>query len=160
MIPYLNHFIESMDKQLFKKFLLVCFVLLSLVQTFGRTDFFRANTGSSPLWLITCYFIGAYLRKFDMKLNCSKCLVGCTALSAFILSWQIFCVHFFHGRLVNAWTWAYYSPFIIVMAILFFEVFVNDFNVSSERVARALKWMAMGCLVFISSTHMHSFGIR
>lgn len=154
MIPYLNHFIESMDKQLFEKFLLVCFVLLSLVQTFGRTDFFRANTGSSPLWLMTCYFIGAYLRKFDIKLNRSKCLAGFITLSAFILGWQLLCLRCFHGRLGNAWTRAYYSPLIIIMAILFFEVFANEFKVSSDKVASTLKWMADGMFgVYIIHAH-------
>lgn len=154
MIPYLNRFIETMDRRLFRKFLLVCFVLLSLIPTFGRTDFFHANTGSSPLWLTICYFIGAYLRKFNVKLNRSKCLAGFVALSAFILGWQLFCVYFFHGRLISTWTAAYYSPFIIIMAILFFEIFVNGFGVSSEKSANVLKWMADGMFgVYIIHAH-------
>lgn len=154
MIPYLNYFIESMDKRLFQKFLLVCFVLLSLIPTFGRTDFFRANTGSSPLWLTICYFIGAYLRKFDVKVNRSKCLAGFIGLSAFILGWQLFCVQFFHGKLGSAWTGAYYSPLIVIMAILFVELFVNGRKESPDKLANVLKWMADGVFgVYIIHAH-------
>jgi len=154
MIPYLNRFIETMDRQWFRKFLLVCFVLLSIIPTFGKTDFFRANTGSSPLWLTICYFIGAYLRKFDVKLNRSKCLASFIGLSTFILGWQLFCLQFFYGRLGNAWTAAYYSPFIIIMAILFFEVFVDGFKLSSDRMVQVLKWMADGMFgVYIIHAH-------
>ena len=154
MIPYLNRFIETMDRRLFQKFLLVCFVLLSLIPTFGRTDFFRANTGSSPLWLTICYFIGAYLRKFDVKVNRSKCLAGFIGLSAFILGWQLLCVQCFHGKLGSAWTGAYYSPLIVIMAILFVELFVNGMKVSSDKLANVLKWIADGMFgVYIIHAH-------
>lgn len=89
MIPYLNRFIDTMDKNEFKKFLLVCFILLSIIPTFFQTDFFRANTGSSPLWLVICYFFGAYIRKYDFRLNRIKCVLGFVILSLFVLFWQI-----------------------------------------------------------------------
>lgn len=154
MIPYLNRFIETMEKRMFEKFLLVCFVLLSIIPTFARTDFFRANTGSSPLWLTICYFIGAYLRKFDVKLNRGKCVAGFTGISVFILVWQLFCMHYFHGRLVNTWTNAYYSPFVIVMAALFFELFVNGFVTPLVKMGKGLKWAADGMFgVYIIHAH-------
>lgn len=154
MIPYLNRFIDTMDKNEFKKFLLVCFILLSIIPTFFQTDFFRANTGSSPLWLVICYFFGAYIRKYDFRLNRIKCVLGFIILSLFVLFWQLFCIRFLRGKLNSAWTGAYYSPVTIIMSVLFFVLLVNEIHISSDKIKSLLKWFADGMFgVYIIHAH-------
>lgn len=64
------------------------------------------------------------------------------------------CAQFFHGKLGSAWTGAYYSPLIVIMAILFVEIFVNGMKVPSDKLANVLKWMADGMFgVYIIHAH-------
>lgn len=64
------------------------------------------------------------------------------------------CVQCFHGKLGSAWTGAYYSPLIVIMAILFVELFVNGMKVFSDKLANVLKWMADGMFgVYIIHAH-------
>lgn len=66
MIPYINNFIASCDKNMLKRFLMITFFLLSCVTTFGLKDYFLINMGYSCFWLIYMYFIGAYIRKYNI----------------------------------------------------------------------------------------------
>lgn len=119
-----------------------------------------ANTIVRYIWIVSFISVDVfgiltgYLRKFDVKLNRGKCVAGFTGISVFILVWQLFCMHYFHGRLVNTWTNAYYSPFVIVMAALFFELFVNGFVTPLVKMGKGLKWAADGMFgVYIIHAH-------
>lgn len=75
LMPYLNRIVTSLDRNEFKKMLIILLILLSLLPTFFKTDFFKSNGGMSPLWLMVCYFIGAYIKKYFNEQEIRKNLV-------------------------------------------------------------------------------------
>ena len=85
-IPVLNQAINSMSKAQMRAVVMAAIFVISVLQTiFG--DVFGTSEGSSALWLIVLYMIGAYIRKFDAMKNMTtgKALIG--YLIATFLSW-------------------------------------------------------------------------
>ena len=66
--PYLNKLISTLSHKEYKKMLLVCFILFSIVPyiTNGRTI---SNDGYTILHFCFLYLIGAYLKKYSIKDN-------------------------------------------------------------------------------------------
>lgn len=84
-IPLLNKAINSMSREQVRAVVIAAVFFISVLQTiFG--DVFGTAEGSSVLWLIVLYVIGAYIRKFDpmKKLTAGKaflCYLATTTLS-------------------------------------------------------------------------------
>ena len=74
MIPYLNIFIKNLKENQYKKLLIILFILLSFVPSVGCHDFFRTNYGYSGFWLMYCYILGAYIKKYYNRNNNKKIL--------------------------------------------------------------------------------------
>lgn len=124
MIPYLNIFIQTLNKQAYKKFLIIILLLTSVAQTFLRTDLFRLNNGSSALWLCICYLIGAYIRKYedDFVSNKSKWIKILVVSSIFIDIWWNVVEYLFikftgKAHLGTFFMNGYYSLLVVLMSI-------------------------------------------
>ena len=76
-IPLLNKAINNMSRAQVRAVVIAAVFFISALQTiFG--DVFETAEGSSVLWLIVLYVIGAYIRKFEpfKKLTAGKALIG------------------------------------------------------------------------------------
>lgn len=85
-IPILNKAINAMTREQVRAVVIGAVLFISVFQTvFG--DVFGTAEGSSALWLIVLYVIGAYIRKFDplKRLTAGKALIG--YLITTTLSW-------------------------------------------------------------------------
>lgn len=60
-IPFINKLIDTLDKKSLKKLVLTMIILFSFLNLIS--DPFKISDGYSFLWLLTCYFIGAYINK-------------------------------------------------------------------------------------------------
>lgn len=91
-IPYLNFFINLIDKKNMQKFLIILFFYFSLVSTFLHTDFFRIENGYSPFWLIYCYCIGAYINieKVEIDFKSKIILLICTIIGLLVANEVMF----------------------------------------------------------------------
>ena len=73
MMPYLNFIVDKLEQKHFKNMLIIIFVMLSIIPNiFFQIDFFRAMNGYSALWLLYCYLIGLYLKKYGLSENVYK----------------------------------------------------------------------------------------
>lgn len=70
-IPFINKFIEIIDKKTFKKLLLVLLTTFSVIGFAGRIfgNLFWLNDGTSFLWIFVLYFVGAYLKIYKDDFN-------------------------------------------------------------------------------------------
>lgn len=87
-MPILNKAINNMSKSQTRTVVAIMVFFVSVLQTvFG--DVFGTAEGSSVLWLIILYIIGAYIRKFDplKKLTTGKALIGYLIMTT--LSWGL-----------------------------------------------------------------------
>lgn len=68
--PFINQFLNSLSKEMFKKYLLVSLVFLSVIPSlFGLLygSSLIINPYSNLIWFILLYSVGAYIRKFDIS---------------------------------------------------------------------------------------------
>ena len=63
-IPYLNHIVNTMDKEQLKKLLITILIAMSILPSIVLTDTFENYTGYSALWLGALYIFGAYVKKY------------------------------------------------------------------------------------------------
>lgn len=127
-IPYLNKLINSFDLYELKKMLFTFFILLSIITTFGFTDFFKINGGYSPFWLIFCYFLGAYINKANFE-KTSKLKLFILFILSSVLTLVINCsVYYLTDYLfgipkANNLLLTYISPTIVFSSICIFIIF-------------------------------------
>lgn len=69
--PYLNKLIKGFRKKEYKRFIIILFVLLS-VMPFITNGLFYKNDGFGIVNFIFLYFVGGYLRKYPFKTKKSK----------------------------------------------------------------------------------------
>ncbi len=118
-IPYMNMLTSKLSQRDFQKLLILLFVLLSIVPSFGFADYFKTGYGYSPWWLMYCYLIGAYIRMYDVKISrkwicfiLGSCLLLCALI--FVVSFSIL------GKLKGASIVRQYtSPTAVVLGAMF-----------------------------------------
>jgi len=85
-IPYINKLISILDRSFFKRLVITMIILFSFVNLFTGT--FSLNGGYSFVWLVILYFIGAYIKKYNVADSINKLYVGigvfCSILLTFI----------------------------------------------------------------------------
>ena len=63
--PAINHLVRSGSERLVKAGVLGCVAGLSLLGTLGMYDPFRLAEGYSVIWLCTCYYLGASIKRLN-----------------------------------------------------------------------------------------------
>ena len=124
MIPYINALIHTLTEIRFRRMLLILFLLLSVMTTFGMKDYFKLDHGYSLLWLVFCYLLGAYLRLHRMdqpNAEVGKWL-GLLLLDILLTvgSWYLLGNDIVWGKLRIV---DYVSPFMVIEAALLLLIF-------------------------------------
>lgn len=141
-MPFMNRFVLEAPKDLQKKFLALCFVLLAVLPTIVDEDVFHSMNGYSALWLAVMYILGAYMRHHGAWLGKSKlfCVsvfavaVGCNLLAKYglaFLSIRLTGSESIHTNVLLEYT----SPTIIVASVMLLILFSR------------IKWGACGAAV-------------
>lgn len=140
IMPYINVLMNHLSKKRTKKGIMLLIACLSVVATLVPTDFFKVSLGFSPLWLILCYIIGAYIKETESEKKIKR--IYC------LLFWilNIICVFviktYIGARGVNCdGIIAYNSPFIIGNAIIIFMV-LKDINIEGKILKFIMKKMS------------------
>ncbi len=123
LIPYINILLKNLDKRKFKFLIILITLLFSVISI--KSDCFKIDKGYHCLWLISLYFIGAYIRLHGIhiqKIN-KIFLIFLFSLSVII----VFVIHcsqflFIGGR---NYFLSYTSPFILINAIILLCIFYN-----------------------------------
>ena len=68
LIPFINKFITSLEEKEFRNFLLLFGAIISLLPTFIKPFANNNLSGSYLEWMFFMYCIGAYIKKYDIKL--------------------------------------------------------------------------------------------
>ena len=140
--PFLNKFINDIDKKYYNKLLITLFIILSIIPFFTNNRGFD-NTGYTLYSFVFLYFIGAYLRLYNIKesylfkllsnnlyriilvflflfITCFNYLLG--EYSVILQSQSVYMNEFFSNFSQN---FNYSSPIIIIQSIVYFLFFEN-----------------------------------
>ena len=154
VIPYINTFINSLSKEKFERFLIIIFILLSILPNLCfLVDFFKINNGYSPFWLIYLYMIGAYIKKYinanEIKNINTKIIVS--LLLAFILNSLVKIVtnRILGHSVKEEWFINYISPFIISASIYIVIKFIG-LTIKDYKAIRYLSSFAFAVYIIHS----------
>lgn len=155
MIPYVNAMIRTLTQQQFRKMLLILFVLLSIVPTFGLRDYFKTMDGYSPAWLIFCYLIGAYMKLYcgepKSKKATNSLMIILMNVAVVTVFWLITDKTFLEKHIQ---LYEYTSPFMVINAACFVFVF-SQISISNEKVHKILLRLSNSAFgVYIIHSHI------
>ena len=126
MIPYMNEYINNISRQKYKKMLIILFVLLSIIPNLlGYIDIFKINFGYSPFWLIYCYLIGAYIKKYNVKTEKPILKLIVVVMLALTINYtiRILGLTIFKRMVRDRWMIDYISPLNLYSSVLLLLIF-------------------------------------
>ncbi len=139
LTPYLNKLVNNLSNSEFKKLVVSMLILGSFFPTIGMTDFFRLNNGYSASWLIICYLLGVYIKKFGVVIQLKrKCIVILfnmllgTVLPVFIRHFWSDYLKILFAEYSELLFMQYISPLIVINAVLIVSIF-SEINCSKDE---------------------------
>lgn len=160
MIPYMNIFINAISKEKLKKMIVILTVLFCIITIFGLKDYFKIENGYSPFWLIYCYFIGAYIKKYVSCKNvkASKLIMIIFINVFIILLWNLVVANLTMNLLgyisYNGLIMQYNSPLVVINAICIFLLF-ERITIKGSGIANLITAISSTTLgVYIIHSHV------
>ena len=158
LIPYINKFCIILDKKTFKKFLILLFILLTIIPNLllGH-DIFKILSGYSPFWLIYCYMVGAYIKLYEIQLDIKKAfrlfiiLFFATFITNSIIryiGYLIFKIAIKESLFID-----YVSPLIVTLSILLILLYKN-INIKNSKFYKIINYLStMSFAVYVIHCH-------
>lgn len=148
-IPFLNHFIQIIEKQRFKKLLLMCGILFSFLPTLflGKLDPFYLNNGYSMLWLIILYLLGAYCKKYNVASKFKEKRLLLRYLMCIAITWiikliiEVIIFKILGKVMLGNILISYISPPIILSSIYLFLYFTN-LKIQKKSILKVIKFLS------------------
>lgn len=156
--PYINFFVSRVEEKDLKHLIIVLFLLLSCVTTVLNNDLFRIlDSGYSAVWLMYLYLIGAYIRKFGIKIKINLFL----AIAIIIINTCItmYSKTFLSGMgKLTLWNkdmlYKYSSPLFVVNSCLIVMIFHKYVHIRASFFTSVLGFLAKGSFaVYIIHAH-------
>ena len=133
--PTYNILINNLDKRNYQKMILVTLLLWCIIPTiFGV--FFNSSENmlyyNRFIWLTIIYFIGAYIRKFDIKCLKTKRISGITCLITYLIMVLTIIIIYAQGKVFDrivfleiAYFWTPNNILMLILSISLFEFFIE-----------------------------------
>lgn len=140
IMPFLNKLISIISQKENKLLLLGIVFLFSVLPTISSRDIFSLNGGGSVWWLMCCYLVGAYLKKYGIK----KWHNGAYIVIFILINLATYCLYrltetTFLANYIDKTFWMIYtSPSMLFAAICLFMVFLN-INIENKVAIKVLR---------------------
>lgn len=113
--PYINKGLHSLSISQHRNLCVICFVLFMCIPNIIHTDLFRFEYGYSFVWLMTCYIVGAYIRRGNISIKRVFSILTFFVCTGTILLCR-FVMNLVFPRGAN-YMMTYTSPFEFLMAV-------------------------------------------
>ncbi len=157
-IPMMNHAMQTIYPRYAKLMFIAFIILFSVLPVFFDTDVYGLRKGYSVLWLMICYFAGAYVKKYEVLKKVSALrLWGLFFLSVlltwgykFVLEFLLGYSRYESGR--SNMLIAYNSPTILLSGVALLVIFSRiDPKGRFRKVIAAVAPLCFG--VYLSNCH-------
>ena len=135
LTPYLNKLISSFNKKEYQKFLITLLTIWSLIPTIFGLFYDSTETllfYNRFIWIIIIYFIGAYIRIYNIKFFNSKKRSLITIIISFsIMILSMIFIYIFKdyfekiGTTTIEYLWTPNNIFMLILSIAFFTLFIK-----------------------------------
>ncbi len=159
-IPFINRLLENLNQKEHRALCLTIFILFSAATMLNLhdKDTFNLNRGYSVLWLVCLYIVGAYLKKYPLRLSKSKAFL--IYLFCVVAAWLLdFPVTYFalnKGSQDNGVAQLfvdYLSPFIFASGIMLIVLF-SQIRIEKAAAKKAIRFASsLAFSVYIIHVH-------
>ena len=163
-IPFINMLVNSIEKRTHRNLCITIIIVFSLlpIMNLGYIKSFGLSRGFSAIWLVCCYVIGAYLKKYPLNITPIKSLM--IYFASIFLSWFIkyfsrfmFVVFFKKDKDTNLFI-DYTSILVIVSAIALVSFF-GKLNIKNMLCKKMLTFVsALSFSVYLIHTNHFIYG--
>ena len=138
--PFINKFINSLDKRTFKKIIITIFILFSVIELYRGA--FSIGNGYSFVWLVCLYFYGAYIKKYvDISkiktIRLIKVLIACYIIT-FLSKYLILRLNI-SDRIVSDSILVNYTSFTMVIISIIFLILFSNLKINNKYIIRLIK---------------------
>ena len=126
LIPLVNLGINALKKSYLNAIFVLVVLFFSILSCISYSDVFSLKEGYSVLWLLACYFIGAYMKRFKIFEKIKSWKLICIIVLCVVLTWgfkivlDIFTQSPRSGLLI-----AYNSPTVLLMSMALVVLFAR-----------------------------------
>ena len=154
--PAINKMLNSLTRKNYRSLCLLIILIFSVIPSFVNRDFFGLNKGYSFSWLLSLYIIGAYIRKYDVRVVRKKIAVFLLVLFPTVLTVMNYVLDNVRGAHHTMYLAGYLSPVILTEAILFLLVFKDIESDANNKFLQALSVLSFDVYVI----HGHPYILR
>lgn len=160
MAPYFNILIESMEKRVYKKFIIITLLLWCIIPTIFGILYNSTETllyYNRLIWLIIMYFVGAYMRIHSINLiNTKKKSLIVSSVSFLLMLISILVIGKFNiffkkvGTTEIAYFWRPNTILMFLLSISIFKIFL-DIDIKNNRIINKIASTTLGIYIIHDS---------
>jgi len=144
-IPYINKFIHSLNKKDMQK-LCLSIIIINILDSIspGKFDPFSIKRGFSPIWLISLYIFGAYLKLYPLNFSNKKLFIlyNITIIIPWISLFKFISTFIGKYKYDIYILYKYNSPFILLNSVVLVSFF-SKLKVHHQILKKAIKTLAL-----------------
>lgn len=151
--PFFNKFIMFISKKDFQKLLGISIIIWCIIPTFYGIIYNSTESllfYSRFIWLTIMYFIGAYIRLYDIKVFQKKSIILSTILITFLLMILSITVNSYLSqktilfyKIETAYLWTPNNILMLLLSIAFF-MFFSKINIKKNKIINLLASTTLG----------------
>ena len=162
LAPFLSKTVSSLTKSQYKKFICVLVLLGCTTDlSFPWGNAMRVEGGYSLIWFIVLFFVGGYLRRFDINIRPSK-IIFCFFILSFA-TWGydaigVLMSHFIRHQEIQSHP-IYHNGMSFFLSVLFFTWF-KSLKIKKGILTKLLIWLApytFGVYLIHDNLYVRSF---
>lgn len=146
--PYYNKLINSLQKRDYQKFLLINLIIWCVIPNiFG---FFYNSSEVLPfynrfIWLTLIYFVGAYIKKYNIKiLDSKKRSLIISGITFLLMVLSIILIYIFKNNTIEiAYFWTPNNIFMFILSVSFF-IFFTKIRIGSSKIINKIASTTLG----------------
>lgn len=143
-IPYINKLINVLDKKLFKRLVITMIGLFSIINLVFGT--FALSGGYCFTWLMVLYFIGAYIKRYNVSKKVNKLYIVIGMFFSMLLTFvsKMFFIKFpsFTFELFGDGVLVNYTSITILFVAIGLVLLFSNFNIKNKYFRRFIKRVA------------------
>lgn len=131
MIPYINQLISSLNKRKYRNLIFILTCAFCVFSIFITKDILKVSYGYSPIWLMYCYLLGGYIKKYGVNFHKKMILSLNINLIMLLILKNISVESELLNKIFNLLI-SYNSPFIVLNSLIIF-LFFKDKNITKGK---------------------------
>ncbi len=139
--PVLNAAVSNLDQKSYRNWLVIAFLSFSVIPALLHRDTFYMAGGYSAFWLMLLYFVGAYVKKYDVTVSSRKAICCYASVSLFALlvvnAAELAAKYVLGHSTGYGYFIGYTAPLMVISSVLLF-IGMKNLRIKSQMVTNII----------------------